>query len=119
MIIDCAVYRDGARLTTVPKDASSADLSRTVAALTDKEFIWIGISDPNPPELETIGAALRLHPLAVEDMLEPHQRPKVERYRDYVLVSLRAVHYADDDVTTSEINVSLGARFVVTVRRGE
>ncbi|RLV55604.1 magnesium and cobalt transport protein CorA [Aeromicrobium phragmitis] len=118
MIIDCAVYRDGARVKTVPQDASGSDLSRTVAALADDEFIWIGISDPNPPELETIGEALGLHPLAVEDMLEPHQRPKVERYRDYVLVSLRAVEYQDDDVTTSEVNVCVSEKFVVTVRRG-
>ena len=54
----------------------------------------------------------------VEDALEAHQRPKVERYDDHLFMSLRTVSYQDDDITTHEVNLFLGANFLLTVRHG-
>ena len=62
-----------------------------------------------------------LHELAVEDALEAHQRPKLERYGQTLFVVLRPARYLDDpeEVEFGEIHVFVGKDFVITVRHGE
>jgi len=113
VIIDCAVYRDGRR-EDVPHDSLEAALEGLGAG----DFIWVGINNPTQDEMHRIGESLSLHPLAVEDALEAHQRPKIERFSDHVFMSLRTVSYQDDDITTNEVNVFMGEHFLLTVRHG-
>ncbi|MGJ9412371.1 magnesium and cobalt transport protein CorA [Aeromicrobium sp. CF4.19] len=113
--MDCAIYRDGEREDV---GTDRATLTARLATLDSDDFVWIGLNEPSPEELQEIADPLALHPLAVEDALEAHQRPKVERYSDHLFVSLRAVTYEDDDITTSEVNIFLGERYLLTVRHG-
>ncbi|MCW2823231.1 MAG: corA [Aeromicrobium sp.] len=115
MIIDCAVYRDGVRETT---EHDTSSIEAALAGLGDADFLWIGIGNPTADELHRVADSLHLHPLAVEDALEAHQRPKVERYRDHTFISIRTVTYDDDDITTHEINIFLGENYLLTVRHG-
>lgn len=115
VIIDCAVYRGGVRQNA---ESDRASLDSVLADLGGDDFLWIGINDPTTAEMNSVGEALALHPLAIEDALEPHQRPKVERYSDHTVISLRTVNYSDDDITTNEVNIFLGAQFLLTVRHG-
>jgi magnesium transporter len=59
--------------------------------------------------------------LAVEDALEAHQRPKLERYDGTLFVVLRPARYIDktETVEFGEVHVFVGEGFVVTVRHGE
>ncbi|MET1063101.1 MAG: magnesium/cobalt transporter CorA [Aeromicrobium sp.] len=115
MIIDCAVYRNGVRETT---EHDTPSIEAALAGLGDADFLWIGIGNPTADELHRVADSLHLHPLAVEDALEAHQRPKVERYRDHTFISIRTVTYDDDDITTHEINIFLGENYLLTVRHG-
>jgi len=115
VIIDCAVYRDGVREST---DDDRASLQAAFAGLGEDDFLWIGVNDPQHDELQRVAATLGLHPLAVEDALEAHQRPKVERYSDHLFMTLRTVSYNDDDITTHEVNIFMGTNFLLTVRHG-
>ena len=62
-----------------------------------------------------------LHPLAVEDAIKAHQRPKIERYDGTLFVVLRSARYIDETETVDfgEIHVFVGEDFVVTVRHGK
>lgn len=115
VIIDCAVYRDGIREET---SRDPDHLGATLAVLTGNDFLWIGVNNPTHGEMTALGNALGLHPLAVEDTLESHQRPKLDRFSDHVFISMRIVSYSDDDITTNEINICLGDHYVLTVRHG-
>jgi magnesium transporter len=115
VIIDCAVYRDGVREST---DQDQQSLAAALTGLGEDDFLWIGIGNPTTDEMQWIGSTLGLHPLAVEDALEAHQRPKVERYPDHLFMSLRTVSYSDDDITTHEVNIFLGPNYLLTVRHG-
>ncbi|WP_332667059.1 magnesium/cobalt transporter CorA [Aeromicrobium sp.] len=115
MIIDCAVYRDGVRENT---GSDTESLDAALAALGRDDFLWIGIGNPTSDELHRVAGSLSLHPLAVEDALEAHQRPKVEQYEDHLFMSIRTVAYSDDDITTHEVNIFLGKNFLLTVRHG-
>lgn len=115
VIIDCAVYRDGVRETT---EHDSESLDAALRRLGEDDFLWVGIGNPTADEMHRVGDSLGLHPLAVEDALEAHQRPKVEQYADHTFISIRTVSYSDDDITTHEVNIFLGANFLLTVRHG-
>ena len=83
--------------------------------------MWVGLADPTQDELDDVAKAFGLHPLAVEDALNAHQRPKVDRYDGSLFITLRTVWYIDeqDAVETGEINMFVGPDYVVTVRHGE
>lgn len=115
VIIDCAVYRDGVRETT---EHDSESLDAALARLGEDDFLWVGIGNPTADEMHRVAGSLGLHPLAVEDALEAHQRPKVERYPDHTFISIRTVSYSDDDITTHEVNIFLGVNYLLTVRHG-
>ncbi|MFE3559658.1 magnesium/cobalt transporter CorA [Streptomyces sp. NPDC059193] len=117
MIVDCALYRNGRR-TEGPADFSDA---LAAARAAGDAFLWIGMYEPTEKEFEHVRTEFGLHPLAVEDALTAHQRPKLEVYDDSLFVVLKPVLYDDhtDIVTTGELMVFIGDSFVVTVRHGE
>jgi magnesium transporter len=116
VIVDCALYRHGKR--DVPVD----DLSNALAAARPdgSAFVWIGLHEPDAAELDRVAGELGLHPLAVEDAVKAHQRPKVEDYEGSMFVVLKTAMY--DDATSSisigEVMLFVGDSFVVTVRHG-
>ncbi|MEV4262404.1 magnesium/cobalt transporter CorA [Kribbella sp. NPDC049584] len=117
MIVDCGVYAEGER-RDLPKDPE------TVARAIDDDhasFGWIGLHDPSDAEMKRVQRLFDLHDLAVEDALQIHQRPKVERFGDMILVVLRTLWYVDegDAVETGQVTAFIGPRYVVTVRHGE
>ena len=60
------------------------DIADTLAALRTEGdgFIWLGMHEPTFDELTEVADKFKLHPLAVEDAVKAHQRPKVEAHGD-------------------------------------
>ena len=86
-------------------------------------FVWLGIVEPEPEELEQVQERFGLHDLAVEDAQSFHLRPKVEQYEDderVLFVVLRTARYDDarEEVDFGEVSIFISARFVITVRQG-
>ncbi|MDX6353882.1 MAG: magnesium transporter [Streptomyces sp.] len=117
MIVDCAIYQDGRR-TGTPDDISDA-LERARAA--ENSFLWVGMYEPTAEEFDLLATEFGLHPLAVEDAVMAHQRPKMETYRDALFTVLKPLTYDDEQarISSSELMVFLGEAFVVTVRHGD
>ncbi|WP_412076270.1 magnesium and cobalt transport protein CorA [Streptomyces xanthophaeus] len=115
-VIDSAVYRDGRR---VASPTTLADTFRQLREAPDG-MAWIGLHRPTKPELHSLAGEFNLHELAVEDALEAHQRPKLERYGDTLFVVLRAARYLDaqEEVEFSELHIFVGPDFLITVRHG-
>jgi magnesium transporter len=82
--------------------------------------VWIGLHEPTASEFEDVAAAFDLHPLAVEDAIHAHQRPKLERYGDSLFVVLKPARYVDSQevIEVDQIMVFVGVDFVVSVRHG-
>jgi magnesium transporter len=116
MITDCAVYEQGKRR---PGKLPLADAGEQC----DKsgQFVWIGLVDPTPEEFNELTAEFRLHPLAVEDALKPHQRPKLEVYDGVLFMVLRTARYVDptEVIEFGQIMVFVGPGFVITIRHGQ
>ena len=83
--------------------------------------VWLALHEPDAAALAQVAERFGLHPLAVEDALHAHQRPKLDVYDDSVFLVLKTVRYVDRDevIETGELMLFLGADFVVTVRHGE
>lgn len=126
-LVDCAVYADGHRLPGKIGYAASLDKVREIETLGHEGFVWVGLREPSQAQMQEVADVFGLHPLAVEDAVCAHQRPKVERYDDTLFLVLKTVNYvrhesvvlAREIVETGEIMVFVGRDFVVTVRHGE
>ncbi|WP_217200790.1 magnesium/cobalt transporter CorA [Streptomyces buecherae] len=117
VIVDCAIYRDGRR-TPGPADFSDAIEE---ARARGNAFLWIGLYEPTAAEFDQVTSEFGLHPLAVEDALRAHQRPKLEVYDDSLFLVLKPIQYDEETtaVITGEVMIFIGDCFVVTVRHGE
>jgi magnesium transporter len=113
---DCGLYEDGHRRPgRIPLD-EAGDVARTTSG-----FVWIGLQQPTAKDVVAVADKFGLPPLAVEDAVKAHQRPKLEVYDDVVFAVLKPIRYVDHEevVNVSEIALFLGARYVVTVRHGQ
>ena len=110
------MYRGGRRLTEPP----SLERTRELLA-ADGGMAWIGLYRPTAAEVQPVAAEFGVHPLAVEDTVKAHQRPKLERYGDVLFAVLRPARYldAEERVEFGEVHVITGKDFVVTVRHAE
>ncbi|MEU5345629.1 magnesium and cobalt transport protein CorA [Streptomyces sp. NPDC020766] len=115
-VVQAALYRDGTR---VANPATLADTFRELREQPDG-MAWIGLARPTEEEILSLAAEFDLHPLAVEDAMEAHQRPKLERYGETLFVVLRAARYLDasEEVDFGELHVFIGPDFLITVRHG-
>ncbi|MFE7645266.1 magnesium and cobalt transport protein CorA [Streptomyces phaeoluteigriseus] len=115
-VVQAVLYRDGVRVLA---PATLADTFRELRKHPEG-MAWIGLARPTEAELHALAAEFDLHPLAVEDAKEAHQRPKLERYGDTLFVVLRAARYLDapEEIDFGELHVFVGPDFVITVRHG-
>ncbi|NGO48404.1 magnesium and cobalt transport protein CorA [Streptomyces ureilyticus] len=115
-IVQAALYRDGVRVST---PESLAETFRELRKQQDG-MAWIGLARPTEAEILSLADEFDLHPLAVEDAMEAHQRPKLERYGETLFVVLRAARYLDapEEVDFGELHVFVGPDFLITVRHG-
>jgi len=115
VIVDCAVYDHGVRRP------GPLPLGEALDAADDPgSFTWIGLFQPSPAEFDAVRAEFELHELAVEDAVKAHQRPKLEVYGRDLFVVLKTARYVDESETVefAEIQLFVGANFVVSVRHG-
>lgn len=117
-VVERAIYCNGRKLE------NPATISETIHRLSHKPdpserpMAWIGLAHPSADHVQQVARIFDLHPLAVEDAIVAHQRPKLERYDDTLFVVLRSASYDDDTETVDfgEIHLFIGPDFVITVR---
>jgi magnesium transporter len=121
-VVNCVVYRGGVRQSHAD---SVEEAVRRVRRYGDG-FVWLGLHEPTDEEFAGVAELFDLHPLAVEDAVHAHQRPKVEQYGDVLFAVFKTVTYVEhaeltatsEVVNTGEIMIFTGPDFVVTVRHG-
>lgn len=116
MIVNNVIYVDGKRVASPATLEESTELNDSL-----KGMAWIGLYKPSAIEFQAVAAEFGLHELAVEDAVQAHQRPKLERYGSTVFVVLRTGHYVDprEIIDFGEIHLFIGKDFVISVRHGE
>jgi Mg2+ and Co2+ transporter CorA len=94
-VVDCALYDGGVR---IPGSADLDNMQYRIEPRSDP-CAWIGLYEPSAEQIGEVADAFNLHPLAVEDAVHAHQRPKLERYATLFLVLKAIVHVDHEQVT--------------------
>jgi magnesium transporter len=81
--------------------------------------VWLDLCEPDQEDLEVVSEEFGLHPLAVEDATQQHERPKLDRYQDHDFLTAYAI---DLEPATGRLNISELAAFItpralITVRK--
>jgi len=83
--------------------------------------IWLDLHDPDDAELSVLTEEFGLHPLAVEDAVQRHERPKLDRYPDHLFLSAYAVRLdeATAELVSSELAAFITPQALITVRKDD
>ncbi|HEX2449753.1 MAG TPA: CorA family divalent cation transporter [Gemmatimonadales bacterium] len=94
-----------------------------VFRIEEPPFHWLDVTAPAPGELADIAARYGLHPLLVQDSLEPDHLPKYERAGDAQFIIVRAYdelcspHAASAQALTRKVAIFVGPDYLITVHR--
>jgi magnesium transporter len=110
------LYRDG---KLALEDFPVEDISEHIE--DESACVWLDYCAPTREDLASIAEELHLHPLAVEDAVNEHQRPKLDRYDSHLFISAYAVKLdtVSGELCASEVAVFLTSKALVTVRKDE
>ncbi|NBS10840.1 MAG: magnesium and cobalt transport protein CorA, partial [Burkholderiaceae bacterium] len=78
-------------------------------------FVWVALLDPTVDEIAKMKEEFDLHPLAVEDALLGHQRPKIEEYGKSLFAVIQVLKY-DDDISVGELDIFAASDYVLSIR---
>ncbi len=91
-------------------DASSLAESLTAS------WAWIDVLAPDRTTVDLLAGTFDLHPLAVEDLVHPQTRAKIDLYPESIFFAwLTPRHIEGDGVVVDEVDVLLGSRYLITV----
>src|ERR1700679_2974051 len=102
MLISCVAYQDRTKVG----DITPAQIAEYL--LRPHCFVWVALQDPSAAELAEMQKAFDLHPLAVEDALVGHQRPKIEEYGDSLVGGLHVLEPSSGDYHVGELAIFAG-----------
>jgi len=110
-------YRHGALV----EEGFPAEAISDLLAADPDAVVWLDLHDPEHSDLQIVTMEFGLHPLAVEDAIHDHQRPKLDRYRTHLFVNLYAAHVTEPsgELVTSEISAFITPRALITVRKAD
>jgi magnesium transporter len=81
---------------------------------------WLDISDPQSKDFALAAKELNLHPLAVEDAQQRHERPKIDQYDDHYFIVFYALEEPSPGVVREvEISIFMSQNAIVTVHEGD
>jgi magnesium transporter len=64
--------------------------------------------------IEKLGQIFSIHPLVLEDVVHPIQRPKMEEFDTYIFFVLRMFYFDNENIVEEQISIILGENYVVT-----
>ncbi len=93
----------------------SGDESSLSESLT-ASWAWVDVLAPDAETVDHLASTFDLHPLAVEDLLHPQTRAKLDIYPESLFFAwLTPRQRAGDGIVVDEIDVLLGSKYLITV----
>ena len=85
------------------------------ALLPEWPVVWINVDGlGDAATIEKLGKMFNLHRLTLEDVVNVHQRAKVEQYDDYLFIVGRMALVHDGKLATEQVAMFLGKNWVLT-----
>jgi len=111
--MEAHLFRDG---TLEPSPVPVEDLRSVVSQLEEGEWLWVDAVDPSTDDLTALQKQLDLHDLAVEDVQQRDQRPKLDLYPGHAFAVFRPLSHGPEGLTGSELFLFVSRRSLVTLR---
>ncbi len=93
------------------------ELTKAWSWISRETVTWIDIVGVlEHDELVVLGEQAGIHPLTMEDITVPDQRPKVEEFGSYVAVIARMLSEREGRVASEQISLIFGENYVITFR---
>ena len=84
------------------------------------QVLWVNVDGlGDEAVLRHLGQLLKLHPLALEDVVSLRQRSKVDDYETNLYTAMRMLYLQDGKLFSEQISFFLGANFVLTFQENE
>src|SRR6516165_4522227 len=96
-----------------------ADISDHLA--DEAVTIWLDLRDPDRDDLDVLSEEFGLHPLAIEDAVYEHERPKLDRYGSHLFLTAYGARLdmASGKLATSELSAFVTKQALITVRNDD
>ncbi|MEV6343825.1 magnesium transporter CorA family protein [Actinoplanes sp. NPDC051851] len=105
----------------IAEDFAAGELGERLREHPDA-VAWLDMLSPSAEDLQLIADEFGLHPLAVEDALEAHERPKLDRYPGHLFLNVYAVSFSTTQTGAETHKVEISAfvtpRVLITVHKG-
>jgi len=108
----CTVFKNGAQAQSPDDLAQISEILKEPGTL-----VWLDIVGPDAKSLALLQDEFDLHPLAVEDAMTNHERPKIDSYGGYWFLVVYGVTANKGALTIHELSVFSGKNYLITVRR--
>ena len=90
-------------------------------ASDDSAVLWLDLRNPDHEDLAVLSQEFGLHPVAVEDAVVKHERPKIDRYPSHLYMTAYAARLDIEtgELRTSEMGAFITPRALITVRKDD
>jgi magnesium transporter len=109
------LYRDG------QLEKEGFPVPRISDYLGEGAVVWLDLRDPDIADLEVLSEEFGLHPVAIEDAVLDHERPKLDRYRSHLFLTAYGARFnsSTGKLATSELAVFVTPQALITVRKDD
>ncbi len=102
----------------IDKELATPDECRPY--LENDSITWIHLQGLMPADtIRNIGDIFMLHPLAMEDILNKGQRPKIEEYDEQLFMIMTLPTSNDDSTTMEQVSIFLGENYIISFHAGD
>lgn len=112
-VVGAAAYAKGRKVCDIALDQGAEWATR------EGHFVWVGLHDPGEEELLTLQRQFNLHPLAIEDALQQHTRPKLETFGYALFMVVYSPILDGEQLSFVETQLFAGKGYVISARYGE
>jgi magnesium transporter len=100
------------------EERAITDREELLPHLDNQRVTWINIDGLGDIDvLRALGSRFNLHPLALEDVLDTGQRPKVEQYDGYLFIVAQMLYLNDaKQMCGEQVSMFLGKHFLITLQ---
>jgi magnesium transporter len=98
------------------EEKETSDPHDALSLIGHDKVTWINVEGrQDPQEMEKLCAILDIHPLTIEDILTPGQRPKIEDNDDYLFLVIKILSFnQDDSLSMEQVSLLLGKNYVIS-----
>ncbi len=87
-----------------------------------KSISWLNVTGIHEKDvIKRIGEHYKLHPLLLEDIMNTRQRPKLDSYKNEILMVLKMIYYNQEknQIETEQVSMIVGKGFVISFLEDE